>query len=289
MRLSPQSIIVGSLLCWFFLMVWTVLTIRIDRVDSGILSFIVALGPLFWVGFMAAIVATLIWYLGLPGDDGLGFVLLFIWLGTLYIVPQIVELHPRNYPYGWALESTVVGEHLTKIPYYPFVVLHVLSLAIQETAWLKGIGTIEALRITFQLFLAVFSFLVLRLASDSKVGLLGALSFLAILQLVEPGYDTQTLGLLFFVIILYLSIEQSTKRVTSLLVLVFLISIVATHALSSLVLGTTFLMILLVRWPDRNALHRVGKFAHIFGVIFFLWFVYPGQFLFRVALAMDSR
>jgi len=278
-----------------YLLIWSTLSTSIDSVDEGVLSMSQLLPPTYWAGFTLLLAGTTIWYFT-PETKKFHFILLFLWIGYLFVGPELMEVHPRQpSSYGQALGITYVREGLGgEFGYFPHLGFHYFFAMLVGLLDIDHLLTIRMgmLLLYFTLSVALLLFLG-KVLPNKKSTLLAVLIALALLSVTGLPFAPSSLALILMLFSLYLLAKLDSLPVINRLMLITIYSaVVVTHGLSSLMLVYLVALSALATLWSRGWSERSGSstamLSLLFGTIFAAWLFYSSDFLFENAV-IDFR
>lgn len=274
-----------------FLLTWSILSTTIDRVDEDLLSMVRLLPPTYWAGFALLLASTIIWYFG-GETKGFHFLLVALWMGHVFLGPELMELHPRGYPsYGheWGVAHVLVSRE-REFLYFPWLGFHYAFAMLTELTDITYLGMMRAGLLG--LYMALAAGLIVffrRVLPDKKSILLATLAYLA-MAAVQGGVGFTPHQMAFTLMLFGLSLlaSRNVSPVVNRLVLVGLFSaLVITHGLTAVVV-VYIAAVAALAWWKRSAVGRwsssTPSIALLFGTMFFVWLLYSSDFWFPKAV-----
>lgn len=279
----------GVMACTF-LLIWSTLSTSIDNVDEGVLSMARLLPPTYWAGFALVLASTIIWYFG-GETKAFHFLLVALWIGYLFIGPELMEAHPRSltsYTQAWGVSYVREGRE-REFFYFPWLGFHYLFATLVE---LLDIGHLAMMRVGMlvmylTLALGLIAFFG-RALPDKKSILVAALTALAMVAVMGANFTPHQMafGLMLFAFFFLASLDASPV-VNRLVLIGIFCAILITHGLTALIVVYVAAMAALTRWKP-SAIGRwspsTASLSLLFATLFVGWLLYSSDFWFADAV-----
>jgi len=278
------------------LLAWSVLTTRVEHVEPGIVSMLLVLPGIYWVGILALAFTTYMWsVLGLDTKHYIFVVLL--WVGYFFVGPEFMEAYPRSpttYDHAWGVQLLRTGLIARFLyPYHGLQYLFAMAFEVMGgdyfTSIRFGVLTIyAALFTTLAMFLA-------RVQSRRRL-VLGMLVAVAMFSVTGITFSPGTLGLAVGLICLCsvrMDGQGKETAVPNIAVPIIAYSVLpALHGLTSLVvIYVLAVSALFMRFQRRQLAWRSLelRLALLMAATLLMWHMYRGQlFGFIVTSLRDS-
>ncbi len=272
------------------LLIWSTLSTRIDNVDEGVLSMARLLPPTYWAGFALLLASTIIWYFG-GETKGFHFLLVALWMGYLFLGPELMEAHPRaisSYGQAWGIRWVLEGRERDFI-YFPWLGYHFAFAAVSE---LTDIGYLAMIRVgSLVMYLAlavgVIGFFG-RVLPDKRSILLATLAALAMFAVLGVGFTPHQMAFALMLFGFFFLASLDASPVVNRLVLIGIFcAILITHGLSALIVIYVAAVAALARWKP-SAIGRwspsTASLSLLFATLFVGWLLYSSDFWFGTAV-----
>ena len=273
-----------------YLLVWSTLSISIDKVDMGVLSMARLLPPTYWAGFALLLASTIIWYFG--GETKVfHFLLVALWMGYLFLGPELMEAHPRgvsSYSQAWGV-AYILEDREREYSYFPWLGFHYAFAALAELTNVSHLAMIKMG--SWVMYLALAAGLIAffgRVLPDKKSILVATLAALAMVAVMGVGFTPHQMvfGLTLFAYFFLVSPGAAPVANRLLLISLYFV-ILITHGLTALVVIYVAALAALARWKRLGVgpwSASTASLSLLFAVLFAAWLLYSSDFWFPRAV-----
>jgi hypothetical protein len=274
-----------------FLLIWSTLSTRIDRVDVGVLSMARLLPPTYWAGFALLLASTILWYF--RGETkAFHFLLVALWMGYVFLGPELMEAHPRavsSYGQAWGIGYVLEGRE-REFPYFPWLGFHYRFAMLVRLTDISHLAMMRVGMLVMYLTLAaaVIAFFG-RVLPDKKSILVATLAYLAMAAVPGGvGFTPHQMALILMLFAFFFLASLDTSPVVNRGVLIGIFcAILITHGLTALVIVYVAAVAALARWKP-SAVGRwspsTASLSLLFATLFVAWLMYSSDFWFPRAV-----